>query len=144
MNSMSGRTFVDTNVLVYLYDHSEPEKRRRAWEIFEALVQRGDVVLSTQVLQEFYVTVTRKLAKPISPADALDIVRRLAEFHIEPADSERVVDAIEFSQRHDVSLWDALIIGAALQSGSEVLLTEDLHTGWVIGELRVENPFAGL
>lgn len=143
MSSMSGRTFVDTNVLVYLYDRDEPDKRRKAWEVFDALVQRGDVVLSTQVLQEFYVTVTRRLATPIPPADALDIVRRLAEFQIVPADSERVVDAIEFSQRHEVSLWDALIIGAALQSGSEVLLTEDLHAGWVIGELRVESPFAG-
>lgn len=139
---MSVRTFVDTNVLVYVYDGESPKKQETARALVEALGRTGDLVLSTQVLQEFYVTVTRKLAGPVPERDALEILRWLAEFRVVPTEPALVLSAAQLSRRHQVSLWDALILEAARASGAERLLTEDLQDGWDLGDLRIENPFA--
>ncbi len=138
---MSDRKFVDTNVLVYLFDNDEPNKQARAREVLAEEGGAGRLVLSTQVLQEFYVTVTRKLGVPLSPQAALEATKRLTQFHIVHPDSQMVLDAIALCQQKTVSLWDALILQAALNGGCTHLLTEDLHDGWVLDGLRVENPF---
>ncbi len=141
---MIDRTFVDTNVLVYLFDADAPEKQARARDVLRE--DGGDrfLVLSTQVLQEFYVTVTRKLGTPLAPEVALRATRRFAQLHVIQIDPQLVFDAITLSQRHTVSMWDGLILQAALEGGCSRLLTEDLHDGWDLGGLRVENPFSGL
>ena len=134
-------TFLDTNVLVYLFDEEEPKKRERAWEVLEASGSEG-LVLSTQVLQEFFVAVTRKLSPPLAPEDAEQIVRHLARLPMVQIDPALVLSAIGTSRRHKISLWDALIVQAALAGGCTRLLTEDLHPGTQFESLRVENPFA--
>ena len=141
---MSGRRFVDTNVLVYLFDADAPAKQERAREILGSETVEGPLVLSTQVLQEFFVSVTRRLAVPLSPEDALTALRRLDEFPVVTLDSPMVHTAAELSIRHQTSFWDALILEAARTGGCEILLTEDLQDGWEVAGLRVENPFAGL
>lgn len=139
---MSGRVFLDTNVLVYLFAADEAEKREAARSLLSTEHRPDDLVISTQVLQEFYVTVTRKLDPPLAEADALDAVRSLTELIVVPIDPPIVLRAITLSQRHRVSLWDALIVQAAIEGGCDRLLTEDLNAGWSVGGLQVVNPFA--
>jgi len=141
---MSARTFVDTNVFVYVFDHDEPEKRDRARQILDEEGASGCLVLSTQVLQEFYVTVTRKLARPLSEDDALAAVRHLATFAEVQIDVDLVEAAIILSRDRQLSLWDALILHAAARGGCKVVLTEDLQDSFQILGLEVVNPFASL
>lgn len=141
---MSARRFADTNVLVYLFDADAPAKRERAREILASDGVEGRLVISTQVLQELFVTVTRKLAVPLPPAEALAALDSLEELPVTAVDRPLVRAAAELSIRHRISLWDALIVEAARAGGCEVLLTEDLQDGWEVAGLRVENPFRGL
>lgn len=141
---MSGRRFVDTNVLVYLFDTDAPAKRKRSRELLAADGVEGRLVISTQVLQELFVTLTRKLAVPLPPDQALAILDSLEELPVTTIDRPLVRAAAELSIRHRISLWDALIVEAARTGGCRVLLTEDLQHGWEIGGLRVENPFRDL
>jgi predicted nucleic acid-binding protein len=138
---MSRRAFVDTNVLVYCYDADEPAKRARALALIDSESSDVDLVLSTQVLQEFYVTVIRKLARPLSEADAEQAVRQLARLPVVQLDTPMLLRAIEISRQHQLSLWDALILQAAATAGCSVVLTEDLQHGFRLGGLTVENPF---
>ena len=137
---MSARTFLDTNVVVYAFDRSDPEKRRRALEILGSAA--GRCVLSTQVLQEFYAVVTRKLEKPLPEDAAEKAVRSLSSLHVAVLDSSSVLSAIETSREAGISIWDALIVQAASESGCTNLLSEDLQGGMDFGGVVVENPFA--
>lgn len=134
-------TFFDTNILVYLFDQANPAKRDRAQERFQQEVEAGHFVTSTQVLQEFYVTVTRKLAIPLPLNDAEETVRALTELTITPVDPPLVLAAISRSRDMQISFWDALIVEAALSVGASTLLTEDMQCGRQIGGLRIDNPF---
>lgn len=138
---MTVRTFVDTNVFGYLFQADEPEKQALAREISDSDQATRELVVSTQVLQEFYVTVTRKLAKPLSPEVAATATRTIGGYTVVRLDPAMVYRAIELSQRHVISLWDALILRAAIESDCEVVLTEDLQDGWQVEGIRVENPF---
>ena len=100
-----------------------------------------ELVVSTQVLQEFYVTVARKLAEPLSPEEAAAATRSIGEYTVVRIDPAMVYRAIELNQRHAISFWDALILRAAIESGCEVLLTEDLQDVWEVEGVRVEDPF---
>jgi predicted nucleic acid-binding protein len=133
--------FFDTNLLVYLFDSASPEKQGRAREVFSERAQRDEVLLSTQVLQEFYVTVTRKLAAPLSADEAERLVRDFAVFPVVSTDAPLVVAAIALSRRHRLSLWDAMIVVAARAGGATELLTEDLQHGQVLEGVRIVNPF---
>ncbi len=133
--------FFDTNILVYLFDQDVPDKRDRAKVLFQQEVEAGRFVASTQVLQEFYVAATRKLAVPLPVADAEEAVRALADLSIVPVDSALILSAIDRSRSMQVSFWDALIIEAALSVGATCLLTEDLQHGRQIDGLRITNPF---
>jgi predicted nucleic acid-binding protein len=137
---MSGRSFIDTNVLVYCFDSNEPAKRKRSLAIVEDAGQ-GELVLSTQVLQEFYVAVTRKLKRPLSPSEASDAVQELAKLTIVQIDVPMVVSSIADCQTHQLSLWDTLILRAASTANCERVLTDDLQHGLLFGSVRVENPF---
>lgn len=135
------RVFFDTNILVYLFDADAAEKQTKARERFQAETSAGRAVLSTQVLQEFYVAVTRKLAVPLEPETADEVVRNLAVLPVVRIDPERILAAIAKSRNLQLSFWDALIVEAALAGGAECLLTEDLDHGQTIDALRIENPF---
>ena len=135
------RVFFDTNILVYLFDSDAAEKKERACARFEADAAAGRALLSTQVLQEFYVTVTRKLAVPLEPEKAEAAVRNFSTLPVVGVDAERILAAIIRSRRLQLSLWDALIIEAALIGGADRLLTEDMQHGMRIDGLQIENPF---
>lgn len=140
--SDNSRYFLDTNILVYAFDNDEPEKQSRALEILKQAGADGDAfVISTQVLQEFYAVVTRKLARKLSEEDAERATRGFACLPVVAADAHLVLAAITLSRRYQLSLWDALIVQAASKAGCSTLLTEDLSNGMHIGRVRVEDPF---
>jgi predicted nucleic acid-binding protein len=134
------RAFVDTNVLTYVFDDSEPEKQKRA----RALLQddKREIFVSTQVLQELYVSLT-KGRNPIADVDLAErAVREAANYSIVQIDVQLVLAGIETARRFQISFWDALIVRAADQAGCDVLLTEDLNDGQAFDRVRIENPFA--
>jgi predicted nucleic acid-binding protein len=133
--------FVDTNVLVYLFDVDAPAKQAMARELLKAGAEEGGLVLSAQVLSEFYVTVTRKLAQPLEPEAARQAVADLCAFPVCRVSAELVLAAIRRSERSRLSYWDSLIVETALDAGAVVLITEDLQGGQSFDGLRVENPF---
>ncbi len=138
---MKERVFLDTNVLVYLFDADEPVKQQRARTLLSNQELRDQVTLSTQVLQEFYVSVTRKLAVPLDPDTALKAVQDLAVFPIIQIDTPLILLAIQRSRKATVSFWDALILEAALVAGTTLLYSEDFQDGASFGKLRIANPF---
>lgn len=135
------RSFFDTNVLLYMYDDDEPGKKETAIGVFDRVVGDGQAVLSTQVLQEFYVNATRKLAIPLSPERAAARVWDFSRLPLVRVDENTILAAIERSQRMLLPFWDALIVESALSAGADRLLTEDLQHGREIEGLIVENPF---
>lgn len=135
------RAFFDTNVLLYLFDNSAPEKKARAQDIFFGEVEAGRAVLSTQILQEFYVNVTRKLAEPLPLEVAEEQVRDFARLPLVRVDEAMIFAAIQRSRSMSLSFWNALVVEGALRSGAGRLLTEDLQHGQRIEGLTVENPF---
>ncbi len=144
---MTFRVFLDTNVVVYSIDADEPEKRQRALEILrgnDSQLRDSTFVVSTQVLQEFYVTAVRKLRRPLSEEVADAAVRRLSRLPVVALDTKLVVDAIDTSRTHSLSLWDALIVRAAQRGGCDVLLTEDMQDGRVFENTVLRNPFSAL
>lgn len=136
---MSVDGFLDTNVLVYAVaaDAEVSEKRQRAL----ALIETIDFAVSAQVLQEFYVTVTRKLERPLSPDQALAWVEQLEAFPCVAIDASLVKVAAEISERYRISYLDGAIVAAAELAGAGVLYSEDLNEGQRYGSVRVVNPF---
>lgn len=141
-SSTSGRTFVDTNVLLYAYDRSAGEKHRIAREHVRELWESRDGVISTQVLQELYVNVTRKVPTPLTPARARDLLRDYGAWRVEGVHVETVLRASEIHERHRLAFWDSLVVATAAQAGAHTLLTEDLNPGQRIEGVRVVSPFA--
>jgi predicted nucleic acid-binding protein len=137
---MSDKTFVDTNVFVYAIDDAEPIKRDIAQRVL-ASGEYGELVLSSQVLGEFYVTVTRKLAGRVSEAVAEQGLYRLCQHPVVPVDTSLVGSAVQISRSSQISYWDGLVVAAAARAGCERLLTEDLNDGQVISSVCIENPF---
>lgn len=138
---MKERVFLDTNVLVYLFDADAPAKQQRARALLSIHELRAQMILSTQVLQEFYVSVTRELASPLDPDTALKAVQDLGVFPVVQIDTPLILLAIQRSRKAKVSFWDALILESALVAGTTLLYSEDFQDGAVFGKLRIENPF---
>lgn len=134
--------FVDTNVLVYRYDSTEPRKQRIAEEWLTALWENGAGRISTQILQELYVTLTRKLSRGLTPPEARRIVRALSSWSPVPIDPPLILEAWELEDRYQISFWDSLVVAAAIRSGSTILLTEDLQAGMKLGAVSVLDPFS--
>jgi len=135
--------FLDTNILLYSVSDQprEADKRRIAVE----LIDGGEVVLSVQVLQEFYVQATRaSLPAPMSHEDAANLVRSWSRFHVESVTPELVLRALHIKDAHRISYWDAAIIAAAESAGADTLLTEDLNHAQRIGAVTVINPFLSI
>jgi predicted nucleic acid-binding protein len=136
---MSDRSFLDTNVLVYTDDDDSPEKKRRALEIYSRCRTQRLGVVSTQVLQEYFVTVTKKLG--VDPVKARRKVELFGSLQLVPLQLDDVLGAVDLHRLHSLSFWDALIVRAAMVSGCALLYSEDLQDGWHIDGLRVVNPF---
>ncbi len=136
---MSARSFFDTNVLVYADDKAAPAKQRRALELVADHRRAGTGVVSLQVLQEYFVTVTRKLQ--VDARIARRKVELLAEFDVAAPELADILAAIDLHRLHGLSFWDALIVRSAKQAGCSVLLTEDFRHGREMEGIRIINPF---
>jgi predicted nucleic acid-binding protein len=136
---MSGLAFFDTTVLVYTDDDRSPEKQARAAGLIEEYQRRAAAVISLQVLQEYYATITRKLGVDAEHAQLK--VERLARGNVVCFEARDVIAAIELHRLTRISFWDAMIVHAARLSGASVLYSEDLQHGSVLGGVPVVNPF---
>ena len=137
------KRFVDTNVLVYAYDESAGEKREKANRLVAGLWKSGEGCLSVQVLQEFYVNVTRKVKTPISRMQAAAIVEDLTAWEVHSPGGKDVLSAIELQGRESLSFWDAMIVTSARSLGCEVLYSEDMNPGQRYDGVTVVNPLEG-
>jgi predicted nucleic acid-binding protein len=136
---MSARSFFDTNVLVYADDRAAPAKQRRAVELVAEHRRAGTGVVSLQVLQEYFVTVTRKLG--VDPQVARRKIELLAEFDVAAPGVPDVLAAVDLHRLHGFSFWDALILRTAHQAGCKVLFSEDMQEEREVDGVRVVNPF---
>lgn len=133
--------FFDTNILVYLFDASDPTRQQKAISCFQNALNNHTIVLSTQVLQEFYAVTTRKLKPALSRSSAAQQVTLLCAFDVMDSTAQTVQTAMALEQKHQLSWWDALVLEAALRAKAQVLYTEDFNHGQRFGALTVVNPF---
>ena len=136
------RQFVDTNVLVYAHDVTAGDKHDRARALVEELWRSREGCLSVQVLQEFFVTTTRKIPKPLDIVAAARIINNLTRWHVHAPIADDVLDAIGIHQRTGASFWDAMILRSASELRCEILHSEDLNPGQTYASVQVSNPFA--
>lgn len=140
---MSGeRVFVDSNILVYAYDLDAGGKHDVAKREVANLWEEEDGALSIQVLQEFYVTATRKLSRPITRRKARELIETYEVWSPHQPTVADLVAASELEERHRLTFWDALIVTSAQRTGCAIVLSEDLQNGRQFGEVTVVNPFA--
>jgi predicted nucleic acid-binding protein len=135
-------SFVDTNVLVYAEDSEAKDKQRMARDLVLELWDLRDGVLSVQVLHEFFVTVTRKLKKPLTVGKARDIVDEYLTWNVVDNTGPMLLAAIDLQRHAKLSFWDALVVQAAITAGCDRLYSEDLNAGQRFGDLVIVNPFA--
>ncbi|MDN8615703.1 PIN domain-containing protein [Variovorax ginsengisoli] len=134
--------FFDTNVLVYAVDAGDPVRKEIAIDRFARAVKDDTVMLSTQVLQEFYNITTRKLKPPLSAREAVGQLSQLCAFEVIGSSADSVLAASELAQKHRLQWWDALILEAAIRGNADVLVSQDGQHGQRFGKLVVENPFS--
>lgn len=142
-NCMNGNVFLDTNILVYAID-SSPEHSRKSntsRQIISQCIQRGTGIISIQVLQEFFVVATRKIASPLTADQAMEFLNHISVMEIVSPDYDMVVAAVRTHKQYQTSFWDAMIIQAAVSTGCNALLSEDLQAGMEINGLTISNPF---
>ena len=140
MSSMNDKIFVDTNILVYCFDDADPAKKEKAIQIMEGLWEPSKGVLSLQVLKEFFVTVTEKLANKMDFRDAKAAVIDLLSWNIFYETQSSLERTFEIIQRHHLSLWDANILSAAILSDCNTVYSEDLQHNQTIEGVRIINP----
>jgi len=138
---MNFKAFFDTNIFAYAFDRSNPEKKEKARALISQWMPSGNMVISTQVLQELFAVLTRKLKPGLSTSEAEEVLKSLLPLEIKIIDPEMIFQAIQILKEHNISFWDALIIAAAVSSRCKVVFTEDLNPGQIIAGVRIENPF---
>jgi predicted nucleic acid-binding protein len=141
MSADAQHEFVDANVLVYAFDSSAGRKQRIAQRLLERLWETSTGCVSVQVLQEFFVIVTRKVAKRLPVPDATARVREFATWKVFAPTASDVLAAIGLHARAKIGFWDAMIVLAAAESGCDVLWTEDLNNGQLLQGVRIQDPF---
>jgi len=139
---MSDVVFVDSNILIYAHDADAGPKRDRAVEKLRGLWDSGAGRLSVQVLQEFYVNVTRKLATPVSRSTAREVVSSYGAWVREPTTSATVIRAIDIAEMAQLMFWDALIVASAEEMQATHIYSEDLNAGQTIAGVKLVNPLA--
>jgi predicted nucleic acid-binding protein len=140
MNGMSGKTFIDTNVLIYAHDIDANAKNEVAKAVLRELWSERTGVLSMQVLQEFYINVTRRISSPLSKDLARIVVSSYVPWCMETTLTE-ISAAFRIEDEARIGFWDALIVSSAVRSGATRILSEDLNAGQLIAGILVENPF---
>jgi predicted nucleic acid-binding protein len=139
---MSDRTFIDTNVILYSKDARDERKQSIADELVSRGIREGTLVVSAQVLNEFYVNATQKLTQGMNRENARTVCRSIAAVSCEPVTNETISAAWDIQDRFALSWWDSLIVASALGARCTRLLTEDLQDGLQVDGLQVVNPFA--
>ena len=138
---MSASVFLDTNILVYAYDSSEPGRQAKAQKLLTGGLEQENAVISAQVLGEFFVVVTRRIREPFSAEQAGQVIGLLGTLPVVEIDLKLVERAISIHEEARISYWDALIVAAAERAGCAKILSEDLNAGQVYCGVKVENPF---
>ena len=138
---MSDKTFIDTNILIYAHDKDAGQKYLISSKIIRDLWEHRTGIISTQILQEFYVNVTRKIANPIPKPRVREIIESYMAWHVELNDVVTLLAASEIEERHQLSFWDALVVAAASNAKADRLITEDLNHGQTIEGIMIHNPF---
>lgn len=135
-----GKAFFDTNVLLYMYGGADLAKQAQAKELFRRYAGSGRILVSTQVVQEFYAAGSRKLGMPLR--ELREAAEALLDLPLITVGASQIVSAIHTRERYNLSFWDALILAAAAAGGAEVVYSEDLNAGQRYGPVTVRNPFA--
>lgn len=138
---MNGKTFVDTNILIYAHDIDAGRKHQTAKQVLHQLWTERSGLLSTQILQEFYINATRKISPPLAPISARSVVNVYASWCIENSLTD-ISNAFLIEDEAHIAFWDALVIASAARGGAVRVLSEDLNSGQIIMGVRIENPFA--
>lgn len=141
MTAEKALSFVDTNVLVYAFDKGGSPKKRIAERLLNELMEEDRLRVSTQVLQELFVTLTRKVRRPCSIEEALAALEDLTAWPLMVIDFAAIRAAVELGDQAKLSFWDALVVVAAARTGATVLYTEDLNHDQEILGVRIRNPF---
>ena len=139
---MSARLFLDTNILVYAYDSTDPQKQAKAQTLLTEGIERENAVISAQVLSEFFVTVTRKIAHPMPAPRARREIVLISTLATVDVDATLILRAIDIQDRWQLSYWDALILAAAERGDCETVYSEDLSHGQTYENVTIQNPFA--
>lgn len=137
---MSGKSFLDTNILVYAHDSTQGAKHEQAQALVETLWESGDGILSTQVLQELCINLRRKSSRPLSVEETRKVIGDYSTWKIVVNTAESVLQALDFESLYQISFWDALIVQAATSSEAKIIYSEDLGDGQTYGAVRVVNP----
>ena len=135
------KVFFDTNILVYAHDSASPKKQATSRALLFHSLREGTGVISPQVLSEFFVTVTQKVAQPLTEERARKEIVLLSTIASIDLDATLVIRAIEMKKRWQLSYWDALILAAAERADCNVVYSEDLSDGQTYGQVRVINPY---
>lgn len=141
MSADAAREFVDANVLVYAFDPSAESKQIIASQLLERLSKNGNGCLSVQILQEFFVTITRKVSIPLAIDQASDYVRDFSTWKVFAPTAQDVLTAIAIHKQAKISFWDAMVVHAASELGCDLLWSEDFRTDQILRNVRVCNPF---
>ncbi len=143
MNADLQREFVDANVLVYAFDSSAARKQQAAQQLLERLWESNTGCVSVQVLQEFFVTITKKVPRPLPVDDAKARIREFAAWTVFTPSADDIVAAIDLQTEAKIGFWDAMIVLAAAESECDVLWTEDLNDLQLLRGVRIRNPLTG-
>ncbi len=138
---MKDKVFVDTNILIYAHDRDAGIKNILANSLIKKIWQTENGVISTQVIQEFYVNITRKIPNPLPRTIVRALVSNYFTWQVEVNGPGTILLASEIEERYSLSFWDSLIVAAASQAKVEKILTEDLQSGHLIEGILIENPF---
>jgi predicted nucleic acid-binding protein len=138
---MSDRTFVDTNILVYAHDLDAGKKHEVAKAKVTELWESQSGVISTQVLQELYVTLTRKIPSPLNRAQVRRILNNYLAWDVAVNDGSVILQASEIEEAYSISFWDAMVVAAASMKNAAIILTEDLNEGQQLEGITIVNPF---
>ena len=133
--------FLDTNILIYAYDVEAQDKHKKAKDIVYSFWNDHGALISTQVLQEFYVNVTKKMPQPLTLATARNIVEQYQVWPVITNTAQNIIRASEIQERYQLSFWDSLIISAAESGGARIILSEDLSHNQSVAGIRIQNPF---
>jgi len=135
------KTFIDTNIIIYAYDITAGKKHKIAGDILAELWMSNLGMISTQVLQEFFVNVVQKIPKPMNKQKAKEVVKDFLKWHVVVNTGDSIIEAIDISTEYGYSFWDSMIIEAALTGGASVLISEDFQDGQAINGITIKNPF---